>query len=76
MRYDFKPESCFSGVLVYLGLVVVGVQGSDDAEWSRFLLVRFLCLPFTIWKSLVLDVLAVSAGACSSCDSFSLCQHS
>jgi hypothetical protein len=28
---------------------VVGVLGSDDAKWSWFLLVRFLCLPFTIW---------------------------
>jgi hypothetical protein len=44
----------------YLGLAVVGVLGSDDAEQSYFLLVRFLCLPFTIWKSLVLDVLGVS----------------
>jgi hypothetical protein len=35
-------------VLGYLELAVVGVLGSDDAEWSWFLLVRFLCLPFTI----------------------------
>jgi hypothetical protein len=28
---------------------VVGVLGSDDAECSWFLLVRFLCLPFAIW---------------------------
>jgi hypothetical protein len=34
MRYDFKSESCFSGVLVYPGLRVVGVLGSDVAEWS------------------------------------------
>jgi hypothetical protein len=27
----------------------VGELGSDDGEWSWFLLVRFLCLPFTIW---------------------------
>jgi hypothetical protein len=27
----------------------VGVLGSDDGEWSWFLLVRFLRLPFTIW---------------------------
>jgi hypothetical protein len=25
------------------------VLGSDDAEWSWFLLVRFLRLPFAIW---------------------------
>ncbi|KRY62761.1 hypothetical protein T4D_6518, partial [Trichinella pseudospiralis] len=30
MRYDFKYESCFSGVLGYPGLTVVGVLGSDD----------------------------------------------
>jgi hypothetical protein len=39
---------------------VVGVLGSDDVKWSGFLLVRFLHLPFAIWLSLVLDVLAVS----------------
>jgi hypothetical protein len=33
MRH-FKSESCFSGVLGYPGLAVVGVMGSDDAEWS------------------------------------------
>jgi hypothetical protein len=49
MRYDFKSESCFSGVLGYPGLAVVGTLGSDDAEWSWFLSVKFLCLPFTIW---------------------------
>jgi hypothetical protein len=48
MRYEFKSESCFSGVLVYPGLDVVGILGSDDAEWSWFLLVRFLHLPFII----------------------------
>ena len=54
MRYDFESESCFSGVLVYPGLAVVGVLGSDDAQCSFFLLVRFLRLSFAIWKSLVL----------------------
>jgi hypothetical protein len=48
IRYDFESESCFSGVLGYPGLAEVGVLGSDDAEQSWFLLVRFLCLPFTI----------------------------
>ena len=48
MRYDFKSESCFSGVLGYPGLAVVGVLGSEDAKWSWFLLVRFLRLPFGI----------------------------
>jgi hypothetical protein len=31
------------------GLGEVGVLGSGDGEWSWFLLVRFLCLPFAIW---------------------------
>jgi hypothetical protein len=48
MRYDFKSESCFLGVLDYPGLAVVAVLCSDDAEWSWFLLVRFLLLPFAI----------------------------
>jgi hypothetical protein len=49
IRYDFKSKSCFSGVQLYLGLGVVGVLGCGVAEWSWFLLVRFLHLPFTIW---------------------------
>jgi hypothetical protein len=49
MRYDFKSKFCFSGVLGYPGLNMAGVLGSDDAEWSWFLLVRFLHLPFLIW---------------------------
>jgi hypothetical protein len=32
MLYDFKSESCFSGLLGYPGLAVVGVLGSDDAK--------------------------------------------
>ena len=34
MRYDFKSEYCFLGVLGYPGLAEVGVLGSDDSEWS------------------------------------------
>jgi hypothetical protein len=30
MRCDFKSESCFSGVLGYPELTVVGVLGFDD----------------------------------------------
>jgi hypothetical protein len=75
MRYDFKSECSFYGVLVCPGLTLVVVLGSNDAEWSWFLLVRLLSLPFTIWESLVLDVLPVS-GWTLSCDSVSLCQHS
>ena len=63
MRYGFKPESCFLGVLGYPGLAVLGVLGFDDAEWSWFLLVRFLHFPLAIWKSLLLDVLAVSGSS-------------
>ena len=44
MRYVFKSGSVFSGVLGYPGLAKVGVLGSDDGEWSWFLLVRFLFL--------------------------------
>ena len=31
MKYDFKSSSCFSGVLGYPGLAVVGELGSDGA---------------------------------------------
>jgi hypothetical protein len=48
MRHDFKSESCFLGVFGYPGLAVVGVLRSDDAEWSWFLLVSFLCFLFAI----------------------------
>ncbi|CRH57965.1 Uncharacterised protein [Chlamydia trachomatis] len=49
MRYAFKSRSRFSGVLGCPGLGEVGVLGSDDGEWSWFLLVGFLRLPFAIW---------------------------
>jgi hypothetical protein len=49
MRYAINSGSSFLGVLVYPGLAEVGVLGSDDDEWSWFLSLRFLCLPFTIW---------------------------
>jgi hypothetical protein len=32
MRCDFKTKTCFSGVLGYPGLAVVGELGSDDAK--------------------------------------------
>jgi hypothetical protein len=32
MRSDFRSESCFSSVMVYPGLAVVGKLGSDDAK--------------------------------------------
>jgi hypothetical protein len=39
------------------GLGEVGILGSDDGEWSWFLLVGFLRLPFAIWQSLELVVI-------------------
>jgi hypothetical protein len=49
MRYDFRSDFCFSGVLGYLGLEVVDILGSDDAQWSWILLARFFRLPFANW---------------------------
>jgi hypothetical protein len=55
---NFKSESCFSGVLEYPGLAVVGELNSDDAKEPWFLLLKFLSLPLTIWLSLVVAGLA------------------
>ena len=60
MRWDFKLESCFSGVLEYPGLVVARELVSDGAELHWLLLLMFLCLPLAIWLSLVLTSLGVS----------------
>jgi hypothetical protein len=49
MRYAFNSGSSFSCVLGCPGMGEVGVLGSDDGEWSWFLLVRFLNLPLAIW---------------------------
>jgi hypothetical protein len=49
MRYAFKSESSFSGVLGYPGLAEVRMLVFDDGEWSWFLLVRLFHLPFAIW---------------------------
>jgi hypothetical protein len=49
LRYAFKSGSSFSGVLGCPGLGGVGVLCSDYGEWSWFLLVIFLLLPFAIW---------------------------
>jgi hypothetical protein len=38
IKYEFKSESCFSGVLGYPGLAVVGVLGSVDASGLGFCL--------------------------------------
>ena len=32
MRWDFRSESCFSGVLGTPGIAVFGELGSDDAK--------------------------------------------
>ena len=50
----FKSKPCFSSVLGYPRLAVVGELGLDDAMSPWFLLVTFLHLPFTMWLSLVL----------------------
>ena len=60
MKWNFKSESCFSGVLGYPGLAVVGELSFDVTKWHWFLLLMFLHLPLAIWLSLVLIVLAVS----------------
>ena len=74
-RFDFKYRSCFSGVLRYPGLAVVGELGSDDSMILWFLLVMFLHLPFAMWLSLVLAGVAVSDCGLSVLlgDLFSLC---
>ena len=32
MRSDFRSESCFSGVMVYPALAMLGELGSDNAK--------------------------------------------
>ena len=75
MRYAFKSRFTFSGVLGCPGLGEVGVLGSDDGEWSWFLLVGFLRLPFAIWQSLELVVIVVFVRDCSSVDFVTLYQQ-
>ena len=62
MRCHFKSVSCFSGVLGYPGLAVVGEMDADDAKQTWFLSLMFLPLPLSlaIWLSLVLAGLANS----------------
>jgi hypothetical protein len=50
-------------VLGYPGLTVVGILSSDKSQCSCLLLVSFLCLPFAVWKSLVLIFKLPLAGA-------------
>jgi hypothetical protein len=60
MKWDFRAESCFSSVLGYPGLALVGELGSDDPKWHWFPMLMFLHLPLSIWLSLELIGLAVS----------------
>lgn len=60
MRWKFKSQSCFSGVLWYSGLAVGGERGYDCAKWHWFLFHMFLHLPVTISLSQVSNGLAVS----------------
>jgi hypothetical protein len=60
IRYAFKSGSRFSGELGWPGLAEVGVVGAHDGEWSWFLFVIFLCLPFAIWYTLESVVIVVS----------------
>ena len=71
IRCDFKSKSCFSGVLGYPGLAMVGELGSDDSKQPSFLLLIFLPLPLKIKLSLVLAGLALSFPSCKP-----VCQHS
>ena len=48
MRSDFRSISCFSGVMVYPGLAMVGKFVSDEAKSPWFLLLLFLHLPPTL----------------------------
>jgi hypothetical protein len=59
MRWDFRSESCFSGVLGYPGLAVVGELGSNGTKQHWLLLLIFLYSPSAIWLSLVLTGLAI-----------------
>ena len=57
---DFKLESCFSGVLGYPWLAVMGELASNGAKLHWALSLRILYLPLAIWLSLVLTGLGVS----------------
>jgi len=44
LSFDFKSKSCFSGLLGYPGLAVVGELGSDGVKRPWFLLLRIFAL--------------------------------
>ena len=60
MTSDFESKSCFSCVLGYPGLAVIGEFGADAAILPRYLLVMFLHLPFAILLSLALVGLVIT----------------
>jgi hypothetical protein len=55
-------------VLGYEGLAVLVELGSDDAKYPWFLLLRFMCLPPSIWLPSVFFVLLSLTGVCFSCE--------
>ena len=65
---EFRSESCFSSMLGYTWLAVVGELGSDGAKWHHFLLLQFLHTPLTICLSPLLIALAITYWRLSSLD--------
>lgn len=59
IRWDFRSEPCFSGVLANPGLAVVGELAFDVSKLHRFLLLMFLRLSLAICLSVVLTGLVV-----------------
>jgi hypothetical protein len=45
MRWDFRSESCFSDVLGYPGLPVLGELGIDGAIWHHLNEIGFIPTP-------------------------------
>jgi hypothetical protein len=68
IRWEFRSESFFSGVLGNPLLAVVGELGSEVAKWNWFLFLMFLCLPL-VWVFQVLTGLLSLTGFCPSCES-------
>ena len=59
IRWGFRAESYFSGVVGYSGLAVVEELSSDGAILHWILMIMLLCLPLTNWLSLELAGLLV-----------------
>jgi hypothetical protein len=60
IKWNFRSESCFPGMLGNPGLNVVGELGSHGTRYHWFLFLMFLCLPLTFWLSQVLICLSIS----------------